>query len=1216
MAIVAAVFRDWSHGWRCGRCDLLAGLLVAMLFTPRAVPAQQTEPEFSLRLRSDASEAMVARVRLYAVCGSFECGVNWLGGAPKPAPQWSATFAGGGRFRPFGEQGEGALESSQRDWWVVVEGDSLPVAWLWRPGTGADDLPPAPRLSGGNCTATVLSHEGGAAIPGAIVVPIQKQSQTGDEVYSGAGRWRAWLAPVVTSSNGHAVLQVAADGEATVRVGAPGFLTAEAQCRPTAAAGGSATTVLLRRRGATREFQLTAESGGSLADALVRDESGWPVALGDAAGRVRLDERFSGWWVETSRGEIYFGRPSEEAAFGKIDLQRVSKRLEGTAAFPSGQRMQPARPQDTARMSSVEFWLDPPERAWSDLHVDLAALRRGASGGAFDLHGLSEDRIWFTAAGLGYERCSSSELVSRSCPEMKPALPINGRVVDDRGRELANVEIELTRRRSRRGGPSLRQFLRTRVDGRFVSDRLPAPGRFLDYIAVAIRHPGFLPLESGISDYRTQQDEYVIELQRGVIVTGSVLDRDTGLAVSGAEVALGRFSAQGTVMSLNGLSALRLGKKYAGRTDGEGRFTIRSPPGRHDLAIWTPQHAFRLVRGIEVAGVETLELGAVFLEAGLVFEGRVVDDASRPIVGAHISAIAQRTPDALGRNPMVDNGDAIRLITDREGLFSVPGLPPYVRLDVTAAAAGFLARTLRGLTPGADPVEIRLGPGAVLTGRLTRGGEPVAGSFELFGSANRGFRDPLTRDPGYVMSGPIASDGRFEVAHLAADRYRLLARSLDGEEKRVIVELQAGDERRLELALDSRSGRVTGRVVDRQTGLPGATVRLDRVLVTTSDATGRFAFDDVPTGTVVLEADLGNGDAVRTKAVRARGGETRVTLDFSRYVITGRALLPRRARGVGDMRLTFWSPGSRGDERATATADAEGHFRVRLRSGEYVVGGRIGDLRVFAPKNLRVTGDAADVNLRLRLVPAGRIVGRVHGLAEDEVATLRVEAVNRELTSRAAAVSADSTFSIDRLAEGEWTVVGVVGSSSRRATRGVEVQAGEAWVDLIFESAHAVSGIVRLDGVPWPDAQVLVMPEGRREETRRQFTGHDGSFVFRDVESGNHIVAAGAEVRPLRVEADEWVELQLVSGKVQGLVLGSKTGLPETGATVALWPAAATRSQSDAIGSTRTSWTNAEGHFVFESVPSGEWVLEASGRPATRQRLSVEPGRDVVVAVQ
>ncbi len=1187
-----------------------------MPLAPVAVAAEEMGPEFSVRLGSEVSESDFARVRLYPACRPFECGVNWLEGAPNPQQRWNAVLAGTGRFLPFRGEGKEALAASRKDWWVVVEAGSLPVAWLWRPGTGGDDLPPAPRIAGRKCTVTVLSREDGAPIAGAIVAPVQRRRHAAAEFYSGTSGWRAWTAPAVTSSTGSAVLQVAADGETAVRARATGFLTGEADCGPSGATGGSGATVRLRRAAATREFRLFGQNGDLLADALVRDVSGWPVALGDAAGRVRLSGHSPGWWVETRRGEIYFAPASSEAASDAISLQPVSVRVEGSVAFPPGRNLRSGRLQDATSAPSVDFWLESPEREWSDLHVDLAALRWQASGGEFDLVALRDDKVWFTAAGRGYDRCSSSDLASRNCPEMKPAQVIDGRVVDDRGEALTNVEVELTRRRSRRGGPPLRQFLRTRADGRFVSDRLPAPESLLDYIEVAIKHPGFLPLEAGISRFRTEQDEYVIELKRGVIVTGSVLDSQTGQAVAGAEVALGRFSAQGTVVSLNALSSLRLGRKYVGRTDSEGRFAIRSPPGSHDLAIRTPEHAFRLVRGLDVAAVETLDLGSLHLEPGLVFRGRIVDETSRPIAGAFVSAIAQRTPDALGRNPMVDNGDAIRLTTDGEGLFSVPGLPPHVLLDVTAAADGFAARTLRGLTPGADPVEIQLGPGAVLTGRLTRGGEPVAGSFELFGSASRGFRDPLTRDPGYVTSGPIASDGTFEVAHLVADRYRLLVQSSAGEEKRVVVELDAGEERRLDLDLDAHHGRISGRVVDRRIGLPGATVRLNGTLLTTTDSTGRFFFDDVPLGTVVLEADPGNGEARRVRNVRVRRGENRVTLDFGRYEISGRAVLPGGPPEAGDMSLAFLSPSSPGDESATAVVAAGGYFRVRLRSGEYDVGGRFDGRRVVARKKFRVEGAATDVLLRLRMVPDGRIAGRVHGLAEEELATLRVEAVDRELNSRPANVGGDGTFAIDRVADGKWTVVGVVGSSSKRATRSVEVQAGEARVDLVFESGHEVAGIVRLDGVPWQGAQVLFMPRERREGLRRLFTGHDGSFVFRGVESGRHLLAAGAEIRPVEISGDEWIEFRLESGGIRGLVLGATTGLPEAGSIVALWPAAATRDQSDAIGSMRTSWTNAQGGFVFESVPAGDWILEVDGRPASRQRLQVEQGRDTAVTVR
>ena len=1114
-----------------------------------------------------------------------------------------------------------SLDSSS-DWWVVVDAGGLAVARLWRPGAGGDDLAPAPRIAKRECNVTVLAEDSDDPVAGAVVVPTRSSDPGDNEVISGTRGWQVWLEPAITSTTGSAVLEVSDDEPTGLRVGAPGFVTEAAVCRKIGEGAADGPVVRLRRRGEPAEFLLrTTGQGRPLPGALVRDELGWPVALTNEKGSAVLDRTASVWHVETESGATYIGRPSKDVEAATIDLLPTSAlgrgavRLDDAGVSAARSARDVIAPE--AELPPVEYWLELPERPWPSLHRAMASLRRATLDGGFGIQMLPGDRLWFSTRGRGYDACSDADVASGACPALLPGLPIRGRVLDDHGRALENVEIRLSRRPVRRGGPSLQQFLRTRHDGRFVSNRLPAPKRrLLDDVKVTIRHPGFLPIDAAyIGNYLADNGEYVIRLQRGVVVTGTVVGRQSGNPVAGAEVGLGRFSAMGASITLNRLSELRVGRSHLGRTGEDGSFAIRAPPGRSDFAVRSDAHAFRLIRGIEVGEIETLDMGVILLDPAAVLRGVVLDEAANPIPDASVTAIAQRTPDVFGRVTVGDSGDAVRLRTGDDGVFVVPGLTPEVRLDIDTAARGFASRRLRGLVPGTvDPVEIRLRRGAVLEGQMTLRGEPVSGTFELFGSSHRSSQDPLSGDLGYVTSGRTRDDGTFRIAHLAPDRYRLLLQSQNGTNTRVVVELETGEEHWLDVDLGGRSGRIFGRVTDRRHGLTGVAVVLHGVGETGTDARGRFAFDDVPAGSYVLEVEPGPGEPGDRKAVQVLGGKQQVNFDFGRYEVSGLATLEDEPANGAAGQLTFLaSEGLR--QNPPVHVGADGRFTARLRRGTYNVGGEFGGRRIRSVKPYRVRGDTADAVLRLRLrAPPGRISGQVHGLTEGEINSLRVEAVDDDFAVRGASINSDGTFLIDHVPAGEWAVAGTVGTSGRRAVTRVAVRDSDTPADLVFAPGHSLKGVVHLDGAPWSGAQVLLLRDGEMASARRQFTAHDGAFAFQDLTAGRHTLAVGAEKRPVHIDGAEWADVHLQSGRAVGVVL-DETALPQAGTIVLLWPAEASLREAQALGVTRRSWTDEEGRFEFDRVPSGDWTLQVAGRPSTKRKLRLGPASEVAVVV-
>ncbi|MCP3136666.1 carboxypeptidase regulatory-like domain-containing protein [Pyxidicoccus xibeiensis] len=292
------------------------------------------------------------------------------------------------------------------------------------------------------------------------------------------------------------------------------------------------------------------------------------------------------------------------------------------------------------------------------------------------------------------------------------------------------------------------------------------------------------------------------------------------------------------------------GKRLA-ITDAEGRFTFMLPTD--DEYMLTASHDGRYALARVEPGASPPE---VLLELGsaLHVEGRVSDDARRPVAGARVALY----PD--GDSPV-----GLETVTDTEGRYSMGPVEPgswafALQADRYVDPPEMLKRTL---APGMGPLDFTLARASAITGNVTDAeGRPVRG-VELFL-----MRSPSDDDERMLRtSTDTDEDGRFVLDAEAPGDFVVEVRSSDHLDANFRVRAPSED-----VHLTLRSGAsVKGTVVDAD-GLPlenflvelldpelGEEVNRDAM----TDAQGRFQLRGVKPGSYVLQAAMENQGFMR-----------------------------------------------------------------------------------------------------------------------------------------------------------------------------------------------------------------------------------------------------------------------------------------------------------------------------------------------------------------
>lgn len=437
----------------------------------------------------------------------------------------------------------------------------------------------------------------------------------------------------------------------------------------------------------------------------------------------------------------------------------------------------------------------------------------------------------------------------------------------------------------------------------------------------------------------------------GLALTGRVLDA-SGRPVAGAEVFLAA-SAERTLLGVHcdacGLALLScparetalhtlaffeqqqgfLTPRATVSTDAEGRFRFEQLAGV-SFSVWARAPGLGVALRERAAPGDPVEL---YLPPLRTLVGQVVDEAGRPLAGAHVHGMSRRAP-----LPFESTSGA-------DGRFTLTGLgegPFYV----LATAEGYLPAVGAQVEAGPQPVRLKLTPARTLEVRVIRNGSPAAALVRLRA-------DHLSREL-RTDGTPVRFTGLYPdqlVVTAEAKGLASVPRVLTLDERVTQVTLALEEAGSLLVTVVDEDGQPvpqpelllrmpTGEVVRQERGGTGALVTLGPLAV----------------GNYVL---TGQAEGFRDTQLPAKvtPGETALELEMERATVISGQVLDVYGRPAPGVSVLVQPTG------ASTLADAEGRFIAQVPTpGLYELHAHHSE---WGGGQLKVTAPATDVQLAL-----------------------------------------------------------------------------------------------------------------------------------------------------------------------------------------------------------------------------------------------------------
>ncbi|MEZ6194875.1 MAG: carboxypeptidase-like regulatory domain-containing protein [Planctomycetota bacterium] len=588
------------------------------------------------------------------------------------------------------------------------------------------------------------------------------------------------------------------------------------------------------------------------------------------------------------------------------------------------------------------------------------------------------------------ERVTIPKQGSAPVVERGDAEVLQGRTLDESGRPLAGVAIELFRFEYIRPTANSTGRQRIRFDEKTVTDcvsdgegRYRFAGVFADDIpngyAIRARKAGYATV---LKDNVGKGNIVDFTLERGAVIRGRVLNSADRQPISGVVVE-GNLKRDTTDMHRYTRWAAKA------ETDGEGRFElVGAPSGSFNIYLTHPDFEiafFGQEGNLTVGAGETFEEDFLMLP-GIAVEGLVVDASTKkPIEGAVVV--------------LKDMGiiDAYREVTGAFGAFRMKGLRRGKQTFQIQAPNYTLFQENRDLgeNDAEGVIRFELVPAGRASGVVYDGrGNPVANA-DIFVAENKSF---LYQVRGY-REAQTDAEGRYEVAGLNnGQRYRIVA-AASGFVPSGSADFEAAGGANVEgnIIQLEEGARIQGRVVDKAgVAIPGALVALERpphpdawfppqlgigqmeALTAVTDDEGAFSYSGLWAGSYKLGAE--HQDYIEATDRRFRIDSPHESLNQEFALEEGRTISGRVVDSYGNpvAGATVEALLNRGgSNRNRATTDEEGNYVIRrLRDRPHRVWAYSRDAVATAVDDVPADSSQIDFALEKYGSMTGRFLGR------------------------------------------------------------------------------------------------------------------------------------------------------------------------------------------------------------------------------------------------
>lgn len=767
-------------------------------------------------------------------------------------------------------------------------------------------------------------------------------------------------------------------------VSAAGYYAAEAPV-PVAAGGSDTLDVKLARRGTLSGIVLDEArrpvAGAFLSIELAESAGARDPALRAAQSRAIKSEADGTFALAVAEGVPYRFAVEKEGFAPRQQVGETGHRVEivlSSGASLIGQLVDPERrPVPHGRVLLSPFAGQASD--WQDRDEPLSV--KADDRGRFRLDHVPEGAYRLRAAGpkapvspwISVEVPDAGEVVDVGEIVVEPGVRLVGRVLDERDRPLAGVQIRAGEEHSLTGlmldpevlGGGLDALEEAR-DEPVASDEL---GRFEiaglrrgSRVSVVVLDPSRY-LEGPLVVEVPTEEPLEIHLLPRATVSGEVVDSQ-GRAMAGAVVRSRAEKANPLRELLQG--GEMFGPQARAKSDASGHFELADVvPGEVRISAES--------EGLQPAEV-TVTLGPgealgglrLVLESGGVLEGRVVDDAGQGLSPVFVAMVRTET------NEMEFAAARLQGVTTADGSFRIAGIKSGKYWVMAHSSESGMAREEVTITAGAQRVELVLPRGATVRGVVVdESGRPVGAAWVV---ARR--LSPEGR--GGSESSPTEPDGSFTVRNLKPGRHQISAQksgvgiSEEGQE----IEVTGAGLNGVRVVLHPAStlrGRVLGLEPEDWPRVLVRAIKAERGghYEAPLDREGRFVFSGLAPGDWVLFATESLSGRSISRTVRVEERETEIEIEFDAAdAIAARLLL--EGRPVAGAIITL---GAETGARGMATTLADGRFELpNVPRGSYTLTLIVPD-RPFPIQREVTLSPGAELVLDLRLAGvAGRVV--------------------------------------------------------------------------------------------------------------------------------------------------------------------------------------------------------------------------------------------------